>query len=146
MTNNNAFLSLRRMEEEPGNQQQHLQLFFIITGYNIRITRILNALNQQMRDAPRPLPFSPGDAYRSFLAEMMERVSDFFKDGGSAENEALPEAGEMTRKIKAILPPGAFLPEEGALRDLLERIGRETIGMYYSMQQLSAPNGHLPRQ
>lgn len=49
ISNQNAFLSLRRMQDEPAAHQQYVQDYFIILGHQIRITRLLNTLGQYLR-------------------------------------------------------------------------------------------------
>jgi len=49
ISNQNAFLSLRRMQDEPEVHQVFIQNYFILLGHQIRITRILNTLAQYLR-------------------------------------------------------------------------------------------------
>lgn len=141
MTNNNAFLSLRRMEEEPEDKQRNLELYFIIAGHNIRITRLLNALNQQIRDSQHPVPLAFADDYRGLLDDIMERVGDAFaKNIFRAEETGLAAEG-MIQKIKSIIGQAEPSPGWEIIADLLERIGREAVGLYYSTQQLAGTNG-----
>lgn len=90
MTNNNAFHSLRRMEEEPGKEQQHLQQFYIVTGHSVRITRLLNTLNQQiiMQQNPAPMPWI--NSYIFGIDNSLQRTENIFGNNASADLKNIP--------------------------------------------------------
>jgi uncharacterized membrane protein YccC len=136
MTNNNAFLSLRRMEQEPEHEHRQLEQFYIIAGHNIRITRLINTLNQQLKSPPRSMAFSAAGTYGSLMEEMLQPVEDAFERGQSEGHIQWRPADVMVREARAILDTFPRAQDGDALTvELMERIARETIGMYNFVQQ-----------
>jgi uncharacterized membrane protein YccC len=133
MTNNNAFVCLRRMENEPRPEKKDLEQFFIITGHNIRLTRLINALNQHMRDAPRPVRLPEAAAFEALARGMLSDMAEAMAKGPGAAPRRPAEA--LAAEVKPIL--GAAAGAEEVSRDLLERIAREAIGMYHFVREFS---------
>lgn len=134
MTNNNAFLSLRRMKSEPEHKQQYIKEYFIITGHNIRITRLLNALNQGIRSKPPDVSFSHLSEYNACMEDIMQDMENSFEIGHELTASARVSVEDILKKIKTIIPESA---SGGGIPDLLEKTARETIGMYQTTGKLN---------
>lgn len=137
MTNNNVFLSLRRMKSEPEHKQLNIQEYFIITGHNIRITRLLNTLNQQIRSAPQTGTYTHLDDYDATIEKILYSIEAFFVM--TEKKMANLSVEELVRELKTVLPEsskGGALDSTEIVPELLEKAGRETIGMYQITQKM----------
>lgn len=137
MTNNNAFLSLRRMKSEPEHEQRNVEEYFTLTGHNIRITRLLNTLNQQIRGTGAPNRYGNLPEYEACIENILDKVEYIFREAGYKPDSVPVE--QMISDIRKVLPRSDFDEASRAQRivpDLLEKIARETIGMYQTAGKL----------
>lgn len=138
MTNNNAFLSLRRMEQEPGREQHNLQQFYIITGHSVRITRLLNTLNQQISMQQSPIPRPWADRYGSYIDGVLEKAEDTFEnkilnkktdvpddEAGGSEGIRIPEGYSKRREV----------PND-TIAVLFNKIAAEATGMGNTVKEI----------
>jgi hypothetical protein len=68
------------MEQEPGREQHNLQQFYIITGHSVRITRLLNALNQQISMQQNPIPSPWVDGYSLYIDNLLKKTEYLFEN------------------------------------------------------------------
>lgn len=140
MNNNNAFHSLKRMKEEPEQKQSNRQLFFIIAGHNIRITRLLNALNQQITNsAYEHIPWPEIRDYQDQIERLLECIATVFETNNSVKKNELPPADEAVKKINSFLHDMSFSvkgDDRKIIAEILERITKEVLGLYYSIEKL----------
>ncbi len=143
MANNNAFLCLRRMEDEPKHKKQDLEQFFIITAHNIRVTRLLNTLNQQIRNAAHPIVIPYAKEYGVVMDDILQHTREIFEGDLPAEAKRPPAtADQLARKIREILPAGGPSGKETEyeiIRRLLEKAASEAIAMYHMAEQINRP-------
>ena len=140
LTNHNAFLSLRRMENEPQHERKGLRFFFILEGHSIRITRMLNTLNQQIRTAPVTVAALRDGVFQHQLTSLMERVCEELKE----EHGAGPRKDLRAEETQGIFQILDKRKDEDQHADpttlgLLERIAKEVVGMYYTVQRIRQP-------
>lgn len=143
ITNNNAFLSLKRMESEPGHQRAHLEQYYIIVGSSIRITRILNTINQQIRILSSSAPsFSATHFGKCVTGVFSGLESQFAGISRSAAQDEPPRIDRMIAELQEVLgkdgvggraesPAGYQM-----IFELLEKMSREIASMYYASQQV----------
>jgi hypothetical protein len=127
------------MDNEPQHERKDLRFFFILAGHSIRITRMLNALNQQIRTAPGRVAGLQDGVFQRQLISLMERVCEGLKDGqGSTLRKDL--RAEETQGIFQILDKRKKeAGEDPTTLVLLERIAKEVVGMYYTLQRIEQP-------
>jgi uncharacterized membrane protein YccC len=142
MTNNNAFVCLRRMENEPRNEKKDLEQFFIIAGHNIRLTRLINALSQHLRDHKGGVNMPAAAAFNTFMRGMLDHMEDALKAPGGAPSVD-SAAGSLAAEVKKILGADGKGEDEIA-HDLMERMARETIGMYHFVRQFTVQPAPVP--
>ncbi|PJJ75606.1 putative membrane protein YccC [Thermoflavifilum aggregans] len=150
ISNQNAFLSLRRMQEEPETHQQFLQNYFILLGYQIRITRLLNTLAQYLRQEAKLIPTSAANGWQKErqalqslhklliqAAEMMPETSDLTISDASAIQQ------------QKLYPEKIYQPDEKnkplqLIQQLVALLVREVEGTYQMIRSLqSADSIHL---
>lgn len=134
--NNNAFLSLRRMEEEPDRKQHHLRQYLLINGYGIRATRLMNALYQDIGALPSR-PAFPGTApIGAYLSELLRQAGAATAEG-RADSDALP-TDKLVQQFRELLKSArSGAAGEAVILELLERISREVIGLHFTARQLA---------
>lgn len=139
MTNNNAFQSLRRMEEEPGKEQQNLQQFYIITGHSVRITRLLNTLNQQiiLQQNPAPMPWI--NSYISGIDNSLQRTENIFGNNTSGDLKNIPVNRKDVRsgEVRPKSYPGKKDVFTETILSLLNKIAGEATGMNSTTEEIS---------
>ncbi len=140
ITNSNAFQSLRRMKSEPQKMQTNRQLYFLLIGYNIRLTRLIKTLNQQLIKYPGLVGFGNLQSFKRMIEEMLEGAGKKAEQEFSFEPEKQLHPDEIIRQINLLLKE---LPDAGSdqklIKGLLERITKETVGLYYAIDQIKAP-------
>lgn len=140
INNNNAFHSLKRMKDEPEQKQSNRQLLFIIAGHNIRITRLLNAINQQITSASyENISWPEIKIYQENMSNILTYISGSFEDKSSVEKINLPADNEALHKLNSSLKTISSSTNgynKELINDLLSKITKETIGLYYSIEQL----------
>ena len=137
VNNSNAFQSLRRMKEEPSQKQTNRQPYYIIMGYNIRLTRLLKTYNQQLVKAPG-LYFPNAQMFKAKIEEILGRSASLMAGQYEVDSTPLPPADELVRQMEQMLDA---LPETDSgmrekAKNLFERMARETIGLYYAILQV----------
>lgn len=145
MTNNNAFLSLRRMEEEPGKEQQNLPQFFIITGHSVRITRLLNTLNQQiiLQENPEPKLWIAG--YISNIDTILKKAGNIFENNSSYDVKNISPDKQTNISASFRLPKNSSDKTDvftDTATALLNKIASEATGMTNTAEEIS---GHLDK-
>lgn len=144
VTNSNVFLSLKRMKSEPEHERANLEQYYIIVGCSIRITRLLNTINQQIRILPKSAPSFSADSYDRCVSAMLNRIEDTLSDQGPVAGETTVNVeeliGEMQHALQAdgMLSHPRDLPGYEVIFSLLGKISREVISMYYATLQLMA--------
>lgn len=142
MTNNNAFLSLRRMEEEPEHQRQNLEQYYIIVGSSLRITRMLNTINQQIRILPKSVPSLEGASFLNDASGMLLQMEGAFNHRPDFSGGTLPRIEDIIRQIQDSLERDGFVKRSGTagnyniIFDLMEKISKEIVGMYYATREI----------
>jgi uncharacterized membrane protein YccC len=144
MTNNNAFLSLRRMESEPEQKQDNLQALFLILGHNIRVTRLLNALNQQIRAFSGNGFIFTDESFQEHIQHIFAQIEESFTEHASAAMKKTADTDKEIKKIQEMFAHHDIMGDTGAdpatevIVGLLERISKEAIGLYYAIRQLGS--------
>lgn len=142
ITNSNAFLSIKRMESEPQHERVNLEQYYIIVGCSIRMTRLLNTINQQIRILPKSTPSLSAESFNNCISDILTRMERQFKDEQFADRESVPKMDDLIREMQVAMRADGLLvqpsdsPGHGMIVDLLERISREVISMYYAAQQV----------
>lgn len=138
MTNNNAFLSLRRMKSEPGDKQRYSQEYFIITGHNIRITRLLNTLNQQIRGTAFTESYTHLEDYEVCVENIMDGIAQALDERLDQPGQSKPveQVIKSVRKVLPEAPSGTLAEGREMVPELLEKIAGEAIGMYQTTSKL----------
>lgn len=142
ITNNNAFLSLKRMESEPEHERANLEQYYIIVGCSIRITRLLNTINQQIRILPKSAPSFSAESFNQCIAGVFDRMERQLKDQPSIETEPALNMNDLMREIQNALRADGLSPHSSAptgleiIFDMMERISKEVISMYYATLQV----------
>jgi hypothetical protein len=115
-------------------------LLFIIAGHNIRITRLLNAISQQLTSASyENSPWPEIKIYQDKTNNILNYMTEPFENRSAAEKISLPVNEEDLHKLN-LSPKTISLSAEDyskeLINDLLSKITKETIGLYYSIKQL----------
>ncbi len=142
IANSNAFQSLRRMKSEPHKKQMNRQLYFIMVGYNIRLTRLIKTLNQRLIRQPDLIRFNKLHTFKTLIEELLDNAKNIAEQEFSFRPEKILHPDEIIRQANLLL---SALPDKGSdqklVRNLLERITKEAVGLYYSVNQINAtPN------
>lgn len=138
VANSNAFQSLRRMKEEPGHKQAHHQSYYIIIGYNIRLTRLLKTFNQQLLKN-QDITFPEITRFEREINKILDTSAHLSATPGKgALLPDLPSSETLIRQLDKLINTfsDTDLEHRQMIRNLYERIAREAIGLYYSVQQL----------
>src|SRR5699024_500116 len=141
--NSNAFQSLKRMKEEPGGKRRvNKQDYFVITGYNIRITRLLKTINKQLEQQKVSIYFNTVSDYQELIIDILETTAGMVEKGTLYPTKDLPSSDELIRRIKVLLseyPAQEEHTEQIARKVLLERLSREIVGLYYAVKRIIPP-------
>lgn len=142
ITNSNAFLSLKRMEDEPEHERRNLEQYYIIVGCSIRITRILNTINQQIRILPRSVPSYAADAFDRCTSGILDQLVRQFTGQEPMVKGDIPRMDDLIREFQQALRTDGMI-EQGKtagsyqmIFELLEKLSREVVSMYYAAQQV----------
>ncbi|SFV27564.1 FUSC family protein [Thermoflavifilum thermophilum] len=139
ISNQNAFLSLRRMQEEPEIHQQFLPDYFIMLGHQIRITRLLNTM------ALHILETNPVEELHRLknLFDQLHHIIQQTHDTLASMDQ--PTASPMTRQTDEWMKTWRSLSKE-ILTDIsshmpwwvtwLDQLYREIIGLYETVWRI----------
>ncbi len=142
VSNFNAFQSLNKMKEEPSKKRSRLQLYYVIIGFNIRLTRLLKTLNQELKEIPNIAPERLEDFKNkliNILEDSAERIT--MKNPPASSFSSLPESFDIDELNDTIEPLKQIEAEEQiTIKKLYERIAKQVIGLHYSVYQIKPTN------
>lgn len=138
VNNSNAFRSLQRMKEEPRTTQANLEAYYVLTGYTIRITRLVKMLNQQLIDQPTAHEFPSKAAYQELIGNILDALVKREGTDHLARGKKLPPPDELIRNMEAMLGNFQITTQsmELNIKALLENISKEVVGLYYAVSRL----------
>lgn len=146
ISNSNAFQSLKRMKEEPVHKQANQELFYVLTGYNIRLMRLLKTLNREILKTPDFSVIRLQD-FKNEIIKILERAAVIAGTNSASPLSELPPPGSLIRHLDEIINSITYAPtsHHQTIKHLYERIIRETIGLYYTASQAKMPEEETKR-